>query len=733
MQRAALSHEFASEKREIIRNAGMGKAGIFYRILLSLLLFLVITSVSLPAGDRAEEGGRNVLLITIDTLRADRLSCYSREHVPTPNIDGLAETGALFSRAFANTSTTLPSHTNILLGVSPLYHGVHDNLNFVVREDFLTLAEHLKASGYSTAAYVGAYPLDARFGLDQGFDIYDADYPHDYYADLTALERRAEEVVSKACEGIKDAKRPWFIWVHCYDPHLPYEPPEPFRSRFAENPYDGEVAYVDLVMGKLLDCLKDERLYDDAVIVLTGDHGESLGQHGELSHGFFAYNSAIWVPFIMKAPGIEPASFSQYVSHLDIFPTICDLIGVKKPAFLQGDSLVPLMKGNRISDRTIYFESMYPFYSHGWAPLMGFIQGNEKFIESPIPELYDLEQDFDELANLAERTKLDRYREQLEKTIRDQSSTANIRAKERADSETLEKLRSLGYISSSSGSKKSVFGPEDDIKTLLPVHTKNFEAMGLHKKGKTEEAKAILQNVLKENRNVGMTYVYLGSVIADEGRLEESLELLREGLSKFPDMYEIYKQYVKTLRRARNFDEIIDNFNEKSFREIPVDPEIWNHVGFAYAVKEDWDKAIQAFERAISLDPRYAEAYFNRGEAYLSKAQKIRDQNMAMMASENFKKAIEMDPDYAPAYFSLGRFYRQAGNVEGAIYCWEKAVELQPDFGLAQFYLGEAYLEKGDKEKALERFLYLKEKFFQRFPDDLKNKIEAYIEQCKKK
>ena len=234
------------------------------------------------------------------------------------------------------------------------------------------------------------------------------------------------------------------------------------------------------------------------------------------------------------------------------------------------------------------------------------------------------------------------------------------------------------------------------------------------------------------NQNIGMTYVYLSSVLADEGRLPESLALLREGLSKFPTMYEIYKQYVKTLRRARNFDEIIENFNEKSFREIKVDPEIWNHVGFAYAIKEDWDNAIPAFERAISLDPRYAEAFFNRGEAYLVKAQKNRDQDLAMLASESFKKAIEMDPEYAPAYFSLGKIYRQMGDVDGAIYCWEKAVEVQSDFALALFYLGEAYLAKGDKTKALEIFLNLKNNFFPRLPDDLKKRIEVYIEQSKK-
>ena len=229
-----------------------------------------------------------------------------------------------------------------------------------------------------------------------------------------------------------------------------------------------------------------------------------------------------------------------------------------------------------------------------------------------------------------------------------------------------------------------------------------------------------------------MTYVYLSSVIADEGKLDESLELLREGLSKFPGMYEIYKQYVKTLRRARNFEKITDTFNEKSFREIPFDPEIWNHVGFAFAVQEDWDNALAALNRALTLDPKYAEAMYNRGEVYLVKAQKNRDQNLAMLASESFKKTIEMDPEYSPAYFSLGKIYRQMGDVDGAIYCWEKAVEFQPGFGQALFYLGEAYLAKGDKTKALEIFLNLKNNFFQRFPEDLKKRIEAYIEQCKK-
>jgi arylsulfatase A-like enzyme/Flp pilus assembly protein TadD len=698
-----------------------------------LVFFLALGAISgfSWAANRGKEKPQNVLLITIDTLRADRLSCYSEQHVLTPNIDSLAKNGVLFSRAFSNTSTTLPSHANILLGTSPLYHGVHDNLNFVVRENFLSLAEHLKANGYETAAFVGAYPLDTRFGLDQGFDTYNADYPHDYNLELWALERRAEEVVDKACEGIKSAEFPWFVWIHCFDPHFPYEPPEPFKSQFASNPYDGEVAYVDLMMGKLLKFLKDEQLFDETVIIFTGDHGESLGQHGEPTHGFFAYNSSIWIPFIMKVPGIMPNNIEQNVSHLDIFPTICDVIGVQKPPFLQGKSLLPVLEGKKLSDRTIYFESMRPFYSHGWAPLMGFIHNNEKFMESPIPELYDLGKDFDELVNLAEQKKLDSYRKQLEKIILDHSSAGNVGAKERADAETVEKLRSLGYISTSSGSEKNNYGPEDDIKILLPIHNQNLKAIRLHKEGRTEEAKGIFQNLLKSNQNIGMTYAYFSTLLSDEGKIDESLRVLREGLSNFPDMYEIYKLYIKTLRKARKFDEIIENFNEKMYREISVDPLIWNHVGFAYATQEDWENATAAFMRALSLDPRYAEALFNLGEVYLSLALKNRDQNLLEKATESFKKSIEMDSEYANPYFSLGKIYRQSDDLDGAIYCWEKAVKIQPNFEQAIYYLGEAYLANGEKDKALKNFLYLKENFFHRYPEDLKKKIEDLIKKCK--
>lgn len=705
----------------------------FFVYFLSFCLYFALHSMPAPLSATSIERNsrQNVLLITIDTLRADRLSCYSRQHVQTPNMDSLAERGVLFSRAFANTSTTLPSHANILLGVSPLYHGVHDNLRFIVRQDFLTLAEHLKANGYSTEAFVGAYPLDSRFGLNQGFDAYDDDYPRDHDQQLTALERRAEPVIDKALEGIESLKSPWFVWIHCYDPHLPYEPPEPFLTQFKKNPYDGEVAYVDFAVGKLLNYFKENHLFESTMIILTGDHGESLGQHGETSHGFFAYNTTVWVPLIVIVPDGKQKREELYVSHLDIFPTVCDVVGVKKPSFLQGSSLLPVLKGKSLPDRPIFFESMYPYYSHGWAPLRGYIYRKEKFIDSPIPELYDLEKDFDESVNLATINKNDRYLKQLEEIIRDQFSPESILSKEKPDREALEKLSSLGYVSRFQDSKEEKFGPEDDIKILLPFHNLAQKAMTLHGAGKAKEAEELLRNIIRERKDIGIAYFQLADLYMETNKKEEAIEILKLGLSNVPGDYDIYRSYIKILLRARKFDEVIENFYEESYRAISVDPEMWNDVGFAYASKGEWDKAIEAYGKALSLDAKYVEAYFNLGEAFLSSASKNRDQDLLEKSLKSFQEAIRVDPNYPAPYFGLGRAYRVFSNFDGAISSLKKAVELRPDFDAAIYYLGLTYMDKGENSKALACFNTLKEKFFPHYPEDQKRRIEELIKKCK--
>jgi len=273
------------------------KHGLSFFVVFILAFFYMVYSVAAKSKGK----GWNVLLITIDTLRTDRLSCYSREHLETPHIDSLAHRGVLFDYAFAHTSTTLPSHTNILLGRTPLYHGVHENSNFIVQEDHLTLAEFLEDIGYSTGAFVGAYPLDSRFGLDQGFSTYDDEYgSQSARGDKYYVERKAEEVVDRALVWVKRQSSPWFMWVHVYDPHAPYEPPQPFKDRFKEDLYNGEVAYVDSELGKIFDYLESEKMYKNTLVVLTGDHGEGLGQHGEPTHGFFAYNTTIRIPLWNK-------------------------------------------------------------------------------------------------------------------------------------------------------------------------------------------------------------------------------------------------------------------------------------------------------------------------------------------------------------------------------------------------------------------------------------------------
>lgn len=698
---------------------------------ISLIIFTV--SIPLAATNSIENSGRNILLITIDTLRADRLSCYSNRHVQTPNIDSLAENGVLFSRAFANTSTTLPSHTNILLGTSPLYHGVHDNLHFVVGEDFLTLAEHLKANGYTTAAYVGVYPLDSRFGLDQGFDVYDDQYDHRHDQNLPSLERRAEDVIDKAIVGMGKLNSPWFVWIHCYDPHLPYDPPEPFKSRFKNNPYDGEVAYVDFVLGKLMGHLKVQNVFDETIIVFTGDHGESLGQHGEMSHGFFAYNTAIWIPLIMNIPGSEAKRVQQNVSHLDIFPTICDFVGIQKPSYLHGFSLLPALRGKKLAENPIFFESMYPYYSHGWAPLQGFIDRNEKFIDSPLPELYDLGKDFDENVNLAMSKKLAKYQSQLKEFIRDHTSPKSVQSGREIDRETLKRLGSLGYVSRSTTSTKENFGPEDDVKTLLPFHNKVFEAMTLYGKGKTADAIAMLKNIIQMRKDIGIAYYRLGFVYMNEGMVSKALEILREGLSHVPDDYDLFRNYIRTLRQAKKFGEIIEDFNEKSYKKISSDPEIWNDLGSAYAGLSDWEKAIESYGRALALDGRYAEALFNLGDVYLTLAVENKNFDLVKKSEESFEKAIQADPQYPSPYFGLGRAFRIMRKSDQAIANLKKAVELQPDFDAAYYYLGLSHLEKGEKSQALVCFTTIKQKFYPVYSEEQKRRIDELILQCKDK
>ncbi|KPJ64549.1 hypothetical protein AMJ44_12640 [candidate division WOR-1 bacterium DG_54_3] len=659
------------------------------------------------------------------------MSCYGSEHLDTPNIDGLAERGVLFSRAFANTSTTLPSHVNILLGTTPPYHGVHDNINFVVREGFLTLAEYLKDHDYSNGAFIGAYPLHAKFGLNQGFDTYDDEMDRLPFQDFMSEERKGEVVIDRALSWLKTRNSPWFLWIHCWDPHDPYEPPEPYLTQYKEHPYTGEVAYVDFVLGRFFAYLEENNLFENTLVIFTGDHGESLGQHGEKTHGFFAYNTTIWIPLIITSPGIEKRRVEQYVSHIDIFPTVCDILNLEKPSFLQGISLVPALKGKKVPQRPIYFESLHPYCSKGWAPLRGFVFNKEKYIRSPIPELYDLAADFDEKNNLAAKRKLDRFEKQLEKIMSDYISPESERAEKRLDKESLEKLRSLGYISSSQDTKKDSFSRGDDVKVLLPYYNQAMEALEQYEEGNKKQGFETLKSIITERNDFAVAYINLADLYKREKRLRDAVEVLKIGHENVPSDYFVFFSLLLYLQEAGQYKNIIQAFHGKSYLQMEYDPAIWNLLGNAYYKTSNFEKAIDQYKMALSLDAESQLLFANLGEAQFSLAVKKKDKVMLEKALQNFQTAVKLDPEYALAYAGLGKAFRLLGRSDYAIASFRKALDLDDKLDEALYVLGLTYLDKGDKYKALNTLTLYKKKYYDSLPSHLKQQVDDLIKSCK--
>jgi len=704
---------------------------IIKQVLFLSLMLAGMSFVCFPTQESiSEQGDLNVLLISIDTIRPDRLSCYSTAFVQTTHIDGLASKGIVFERAFAHNPTTLPSHANILLGTTPLHHGVHDNSKFKVADEFLTLAEYLKDKGYATGAFIGAFPLDSRFGLAQGFDVYDESYPSESSASFSAPERRAGEVIHAAIDWISGQRSIWFSFVHLWDPHTPYSPPEPFLSQFKDDPYSGEAAYVDSELGKLFNFLDQKDLFKNTLIILTGDHGESLGEHGELTHSYFAYNSTIWIPLIISAPGLNTGRIADYVCHVDIFPTICDILQTDKPPFLQGVSLFPSMRGKKIKNRAIYIESLDPYYNRGAAPLLGFIEEGKKFLDSPIPEFYDLEKDFHEENNQVQKIDVEEYRKKLNGLMEKLSSSQAEPAPSKIDQEAMRRLRSLGYISSAQSQIKKDYGPADDLKTILPYQKKLDAAIILFDEGKLDESIRLLEEIIREKKDMVRAYIYLFPLYKSQGQPEKALELLEEGYKHNPDNYDIVTAYGMLLSETGELDKGISMLQE-GLAMIDFDPRVWDLLGIAYWRKGVEQKALEHYRKALALDPNSAKTYSNLGALYFSKSMKTRDRTDYSQAMEYFKKAIGYDPNLVVAYRGLGLGYKAVGRMGDAISVWEKALVIDPADDFINLNLGKAHLERGNKASALEYF----EHYLRLRKDSLssqeRREIESLIQKCR--
>ncbi len=654
-----------------------------------LFLLWAITVFALPGVAADPRADLNLLLITIDTIRADHLGCYGRSKAQTASIDGLASSGVVFTRAFSHVPLTLPAHANILVGTTPPAHGVHDNGRFAVPEECRTLAEHLKGSGYATGAFIGGYPLHSRFGLAQGFDVYDDRLSSMPGISREFAERRASDVADAALGWLKGRRSPWFAWVHLYDPHDPYAPPEPFASRFKDAPYDGEIAYVDETVGRLLAFLRGAGLTENTVLVLVGDHGESLGQHSETTHGALAYNSTLWIPLIVKMPGWRPAQVDQVVTHVDIFPTICEALSLRKPAGLEGRTLIPAMRGHKLRPTPVYFECLSPYYGRGWAPIRGLIKDQMKFIESPIPELYDLGKDFDETANLAGTRSLEEFRKPLSRIV-EAGAARNLKSEIKTDTAATEILRSLGYVAGPSARKKEKFGPEDDVKILLPYWEKSMAALVMSHEGRVSEAIGQLKQLISSRPDMDAAYVNLALVYEAAGRTAEARRMFLDGLEALPESYDLLTHAIRFLVVGGDFAGAVDLADAHPLPQMESDLKIWIDLGICYRNLAEYDKAKACYETAMSIDPKYPVPYNNMGTLLLSMHREKADPSALGQAVGYFEKALELDPGYAAGYYGLGQAYYGMGDYDRSIAAMEKAAGLDHELKDALYYQGMA-------------------------------------------
>jgi arylsulfatase A-like enzyme len=411
---------------------------------------------SVPPG--VNRSGLNVLLITLDTTRADHLGAYGFQSISTPNIDRLAREGILFEQTITAAPLTLPAHASLFTGRFPPGHGIRDNIGFVLDPHETTMAEILRRQGYRTGAFVGSYVLASSRGLNLGFDTYRDSFPsvETGRALPGGLRRRASDVTAEAESWIAGAgSSPFLAWLHFYDAHRPYDLPEPYASLYASRPYDGEIEYMDAQVGRILAFLEQRRLLDSTVVIVIGDHGESLGDHGEAGHGIFVYESVMRVPLIIRAPfeRLHGRIVDDLTRSVDVLPTLLDLVGIRSPVPFEGTSLVPVMTGRvRTLNLEAYSESLYPLHAFGWSELHALRAGRFKVIAAPRPELYDLESDpFEEHNQYSERRAVG---EQMiarlhELQRRSEAFAPAERARVDGEAETADRLATLGYLSRS--------------------------------------------------------------------------------------------------------------------------------------------------------------------------------------------------------------------------------------------------------------------------------------------
>jgi len=683
---------------------------------------------SLPGGVRRE--ALNLLVITLDTTRADRIHAYGYESIETPAIDRLASEGVLFEQAMTAAPLTLPSHATIFTGRYPTRHGVRDNGGFFLSPSQPTLASMLKARGLQTGAVVGAYVLDGKWGIGQGFDTYVDDFDLGKMKGgfgIGDVSRPGNEVVDRALPWLDKVKdKRFFAWLHFYDPHSPYVSPEPFKSRYEKRPYAGAIAFTDSQVARVIAWLEANHLLERTVIVVLGDHGEGLNQHGESTHGFFIYESTTRVPFVIRAPFslMKGRRVADPVRTVDVVPTVLDLLGLPPAKDVAGVSLAPLLTGAKSTlDLEGYAEALYPLHHFGWSDLRAWRVGQYKVIDAPRPELYDLTKDPHETTNLyAER-----------KTIAD-GMIARLRAQEQeapastadtapeVDPEARARLAALGYVGSfvatASGPRTERADPKDKIE-LFNLMTESREIA--KDKDSFTQVVANLTKVVTDDPKVIDAWFNLGNAHYKVGRFADAIKYFAKALELKPDYDLAVVNMANAYRRMGNDAAALAGYEHY----LTIDPKnghVRYLVGEIYMDRGDIAKAEVNFKEALAIDRHVVAARnalgaiaFQRGDVTTAEREirasleakpdlRLAHYNLALIAEQRgdtataeaeYKKELEMHEHSFKAAFNLGRLYERTGNTNARLAALKQSIEANPTFAEGHFYLAQAYLETG--------------------------------------
>lgn len=644
----------------------------------------------------------NLLLITLDTLRADHLGCYGGSVAETPVLDGLAKEGVLFLNAVAPVPLTLPSHSSLFTGRYPMAHGVRDNGGFLLADEALTLAEVLQEKGWRTAGFVSAFVLHSRFGVAQGFDTYSDRIEVESAGSVSpdSIQRRGDETVGEALDWLKDhvtekGAVPFFVWVHLFDPHTPYEPPEPYATQYALDPYAGEVAYSDEQVGRLLDGLEHMKLKEDTLVMVMGDHGEGKGNHKELYHGLFIYDSTIKVPMIFRVPGMAPRKVEGQVRLIDVMPTVLDLTGLEIPGGIAGVSLKPLMTGEKEDLRlAAYCESYFSTIHYGWSELKSLRVGNYKYIQAPTPELFDLASDPTEENNLAlsRPDVASRMRENLNQLEERWGTDASVEAAP-LDARTSEALRVLGYTGTAAAKRRegeTLPDPKDKADLVFEKTMAERMIFG----GDPFRAVQILQSVVDREPGMLDARISLGVALHNVEDYDREIALHMETTEMAPDFFLAWVNLGIVLKKTDNEVQAADAFK----RALELDPQSHLTMGLlidSYFRSGKFGKCEKLCRRCLELEPGYT-------GVRVTLAMTLVNRGRLKKAREEVEKVLETDPTEANAYFTLGKILENLRDVEGAVEAYEK--ELVHHRGNPNTFesLANLYMKLGEGEKAAE-------------------------------